>query len=436
MRYTLRVGAGLLVLLQALVTQAFQTPTNYDFPITNKYAATVVGTPPNLVHKVPAEIPAVEHVIKGLHPVPEIFWYRAAGMRFSVALQDHPAPLIFNIAGTGAGFNSAKPNFLQKALYQAGFHVINISSPTAMSFVINASSSNLPGYAPDDAKDLYRAMQEAYNQVKGDIQVTGFHITGYSLGALDAAFVAKLDQQEKVFNIQKVYMINPPVDLNNSVMIIDKMLNDNIPGGITGVGNFLDEVFDDLGQVYKPNEGMNFDGDFIYKAYQAEKHRKRDDFEGKRAAALVGFSFRLSSSAIVFPADIMTKSNYIVPKDKVFTIHENLNYYARAANYVQFQDYINDMLIPGLQSKYPNKSKADFIKDSSLYAIEDFLKSNNNIHMVTNANEIILAPGEMDYMKSIMGNRLMVYPGGGHCGNINHKTNVNDMINFFKGETL
>ena len=33
-------------------------------------------------------------------------------------------------------------------------------------------------------------MQLAYDQVKAEIEVTEFHLTGYSLGAAQAAFVA------------------------------------------------------------------------------------------------------------------------------------------------------------------------------------------------------------------------------------------------------
>lgn len=436
MKNALRLGSGLMLLLQAMLGHAYQTPGSYDFPIPNRYAATVIGTPPELRAVVAKEIPAKIYYIEGIHEVPEIFWYRESGLRFSAALQDHPAPLIFNIGGTGAAFNSAKLVAVQKALYQAGFHVINLSSPTTMSFIINASRSNLAGYAPDDARDLYTVMQKAYGQVKDDIEVTDFHVTGYSLGALHAAFVAKIDQDERVFNLKKVYMINPPVSLYNSAKLMDQVLVDNVPGGINGVGDLLDSIFDNLGKVYKPNEGMRFDSDFIYHAYEAANDEGMLRKDGSGAAGLIGFSFRLTSAGMVFNSDVMTKSGYIVPKDKVFTKHENLTYYARASHLVTFQEYIEQMLIPGLKAKYPNKTADDFVQESSLNSIEYFLTSNTNIHAVTNANEVILAPGELEYLENILGDRLMVYPGGGHCGNMNHTTNVQDMVRFFKGGAI
>ena len=145
-------------LLLFLFTLSFmQVSYAYDFPITDRFAATIVGTPPDLRAEIPKEIPVKIYQLESIHDIPALLWHQR-GLKFSAALQTKPAPLIFNIAGTGAAYHSPKLVNVQKALYQAGFHVINISSPTHMNFQINGSSSILPGYLPDDAKDLYRVM--------------------------------------------------------------------------------------------------------------------------------------------------------------------------------------------------------------------------------------------------------------------------------------
>ena len=83
--------------------------------------------------------------------------------------QKHPAPLIFNIAGTGAGHNSALLKVMQKAVYMAGFHVVSLPSPTHSNFIVSASSTGVPGRVEDDAADLYRVMKLAYERVKDRI---------------------------------------------------------------------------------------------------------------------------------------------------------------------------------------------------------------------------------------------------------------------------
>ena len=407
------------------------------YPITDPFAATVIGTPTAYQASLPKYIPIQLFELPSIHPVPDIFWY-SNGLRFSAALQETKAPLIFNIGGTGAAFDSMAMVKLQKALYQAGFHVVNLSSPTHINFQINASQSNLPGFLPDDAKDLHRVMLQAYEKIKGDIDVSEFHVMGYSLGAAHAAFVAHLDKTLKAFNFQKVYMINPPVSLYSSVTILDKMLHDNVEGGAKGVGKFINNAITRLAASYQPKEGMRFDGDFLYHAYNSLSASQRGvGPEGRHgAAALIGISFRLTSGSMVFVGDLMSESHYIIPKDQTFSRHEPLNYYAQASHAVSFANYVDDMMIPYLKTKYPERSREDFIQAASLRHIEDFLKSYPKVGVVTNRDEIILASGELAYMESLFGERITIYDHGGHCGNMISQVNINHMVDFFMEKSL
>ncbi len=76
--------------------------------------------------------------------VPGALW-NFTDLRYSYLQQKGSAPLIFLIAGTGASFQSAKMKGMQKAFYQAGFHVISLSSPTHPNFIVAASTSGVPG---------------------------------------------------------------------------------------------------------------------------------------------------------------------------------------------------------------------------------------------------------------------------------------------------
>jgi len=51
-------------------------------------------------------------------------------------------------------------------------------------------------------------MENAWNKVKGDIEVSEFYLGGYSLGGTQAAFVAKIDEERRIFNFRKVIMVN------------------------------------------------------------------------------------------------------------------------------------------------------------------------------------------------------------------------------------
>ena len=63
-----------------------------------------------------------------------------------------------------------------------------------------------------------------------------------------------------------------------------------------------------------------------------------------------------------------------------------------------------------------------------------FARQAEKIGLMTNEDDIILAPGEIEYLSDVFGKRARIYPTGGHCGNMNHPVNVVDMVNFFKRE--
>jgi hypothetical protein len=37
---------------------------------------------------------------------------------------------------------------------------------------------------------------------------------------------------------------------------------------------------------------------------------------------------------------------------------------------------------------------------------------------MTNQDDIILGPGDVEFQQNVMGERAKIYPTGGHCGNI------------------
>ncbi|MGC3645947.1 serine/threonine protein kinase, partial [Pseudomonas aeruginosa] len=73
-----------------------------------------------------------------------------------------------------------------------------------------------PGFSSDDADDLYRVIQAVRAQQR-DLPVTDYYLTGYCLGALNAAFVSHLDESRRSFTFKKVLLLNPPVYLYTSV---------------------------------------------------------------------------------------------------------------------------------------------------------------------------------------------------------------------------
>jgi len=403
----------------------------YTFPIKDPFAATVVGTPRDVAAE-PKPLRGAN--IRNFHlkvfpdrATPDVFWFDERGLRTAVAYQDDKkAPLIFLIAGTGASFDSPKNRGMARAFYNAGFHVAAVSSSTHPNFIISASSSGFPGHIVDDSKDIYRVMELMMKRMGDKIEVTDYYVAGYSLGGAQAAFVSKLDEEKRSFNFKKVLMINPPVSLYNSVNILDKMLEENLPGGLDHFDAFVDRLMDAFTEVYTTVDHVEFNDEFLYTVY-----RNRPPKDDEPLAALIGTSFRMSSASMVFTTDVMTNSGYIVPKNRVLSTTENLGPYSKVAHRITFLQYFDELLYPYYKSKQPGLQRQALLDQLSLRSIESYLRNSDKIYVMHNADDLILKPGEINFFTDVFGSRAKIYPWGGHCGNMDYKVNVDHMLGLF-----
>jgi len=410
----------------AAIEEAARKP--YDYPFVDPYVATVVGTPNIYQAPLPETVPTEELELTVFEDrvIPEVLWYQDT-LKYALVAQDHEAPLVFIISGTGAAHNSAMARLMAAAFYQAGFHSIALPSPTHPNFIVPASTTGVPGRISQDAPDLYRVMRLAYEQVADRIEVSAFHLTGYSLGAWQAAFVAQLDDQEKVFDFDKVLLVNPPVSLYSSIRILDDLLDKNLPGGPDHFNEFFDQTFRAFYEVYQHGDFIKLDDEFLYRAW-LDREPSEEALE-----ALIGLSFRLSSTSMIFTADVMSNAGFIVPKGKPLTSSSSLTEYFKTGARVHFEEYLDHLYLPFYKAKDPALTRDDLIREANMASIEDYLLGAQKIGLVTNEDDIILAPGEIDYLKGVFGARAQIFPTGGHLGNMKTPQFVAHMIEFFTG---
>lgn len=398
----------------------------YGYPIPGSYEASIIGTPASLIPEFPAKIPTRELVLQ-IFPnrqIPPIFFYDD-GLRCTFAYQKQKAPLVFLIGGAGANDRTDNLLTMMKAFYQAGFHVITLPSPSISNFIVTASQSGVPGDLTEDAADLYRAMETAWKQVEGDIEVSSFNLAGYSLGATQAAFVAKLDEERRVFNFRRVLMINPSVSLYNSVTRIENMLKE-IPGGPKKEGIFFNRMLTKFSQFYSYGNFVAINENFIYSIYSEKL------FSHEETAGLIGLSYRIGLAGMVFSSDVMTNSGYVVPKNRVLSPNDSVFDYFLVSSHLSFFDYFNEYLYPYFQKQRPGLTKQEYIASLGLRSIEGYLKSSSKFGVMTNENDFILTKAELDYLRQLFGERTKIYPRGGHLGNLEYKDNLAYMVAFFK----
>jgi len=416
-----------LLLFPAALLQASATTGAYDYPFVNAYEASVVGTPSIYRADLPDEVPVEDYnlIVFEEREIPAIFWY-SEGLKFSLVRQKMPAPLIFVIAGTGASYQSPKVKGLQQAFYQGGFSVISITSPTHMNFIVNASSTKVPGHIMRDTEDLYRVMEMAYQKVADRVSVSDFYLTGYSLGGTQAAFLSMLDGERKVFDFKKVLMINPSVNLYNSVSIIDQMLADTIGDQPNVFNSYLGRVIRSFATAFDSSEPLDFNEDFLYRIY-----KKKIPTEAA-LESLIGFSFRISSSNMLFTSDVMTGYGLLVPPDKRLKQTTPLLDYLTASLRISFQEYYERFFYPFYHAQDPSLTSEELKRQMGLEGIASYLRQTEKIAMMTNSDDFILLPDEVAFLRDTFGERATIWPTGGHCGNMEQKDVVAFMVNYFK----
>ena len=407
------------------------TAFSYNFPIDDPYSATIIGSATMMTPGVSENIPlkVYEIQIKNKKEIPDVFWY-ASKFKFSFSKQKNKkAPLIFVLAGTGSDYNTTRVKFMQRIFHDAGYHTIAISSQMSQQFMISASSNSVPGLLLEDNKDIYKAMKLAYNKIKDQVEVTDFYIMGYSLGGTNAAVLSYIDEKEKAFNFKRVFMVNPPVNLYDSAVKLDKYLDDYTGGKAAGIEKLLNTT---LAKVKGglTSEYANIGADTIYNIV------KGDILSDAEKKAYIGLAFRLASTDLNFISDFITKSHIYTKNPEKVDKYTNMKEYLKAVNFATFEDYVNKIGFPYYKKYNKDLTTEDLKEKASLRVIEDYLRTSPKIAAVTNADELILNEKDFAFLKDVFKNRLVIYPKGGHCGNMFYKENVDVMLKFLNEGVL
>ena len=107
-------------------------------------------------------------------------------------------------------------------------------------------------------------------------------------------------------------------------------------------------------------------------------------------------------------------------------------YTERAENTARMLDVnIQTQLLPFWRKRFQGDNMQSLIEETGLAAIEEHLRDNPRIAVMTNADDLILVPGDLAWLRAVFADRLTVYPVGGHLGNMNYRRNVADMLAFF-----
>lgn len=332
-----------------------------------------------------------------------------------------PAPLMVLVAGLGGSSGASYLNFLAWQFHKQGYHVLSVPSAFHWTFALAASDSGYPGVSRDDARDLYAVMQLGLSEIKKRrLTFTSVNLIGASMGALESAYVAALDKTENKIGFRKVLLINPPVDVLYGMSKLDELYAEGANIGADQLREVEARVFQ-----FGFNALMERDIKSADYFYNIEERLPLNRTERR---FVIGNGLREFLESLLFTTQqIDDRGIFKNPRSDW-----NPGPRMKEAAKFSFMEYINLFLLPALSEKRGEKlALEDLIPDTYLSGIENELRADTRVSVMHNEDDFIVRASDLDYLRSVFGTRLKLYPRGGHVGNIWYPENLKAILATF-----
>jgi len=288
-------------------------------------------------------------------------------------------------------------------------------------FALAASRSGVPGYTPYDARDLYDAMQKILGVLRAryDVQPTSVSFLGASLGALEGAYLSVIDEAEGKIGIQKYLLINPPIDLEYAVARIDGWAALTKKFGKEKAALLRGKAL----SIVEPLSNERRDDPVIFE-------RLVRDFSGfttEEQQYLIAAAAEIALPELIYVTQVLDDQHVLqaAPDEQRTRLEE--------AREVTLMDYIVKIAMPRwrLEDRAPRADLAEVSRRASLAAVVEDLRANPRVHILHNADDLLSERGQIEALKQTMGDRMTLYPYGGHLGNLWYFQNKNYLLTFF-----
>lgn len=338
--------------------------------------------------------------------------------RYSVWMQKQPADLVFIVPGLGDHYRNSQAALLAEAIYNAGYSVAIISNPFCWEFTQSALTSMAPGYTRADAKDLYHHIARVLDDINEEHpgKVKDITVVGYSLGALQAAFLTRNDVIEHRLNIKRYVLLSPPV---------------NLIYGLTTLDNYYSiwKNWDAVTLTNNRNMAVGFYKGYSYGALKTDSYLPVTE---EQASFVIGFTFRMSLG------DVMKK---IIERHPMEIFGEVSSWkqqeFEKQLERYGFQRYVDTFLKEAHPTIFATSEPFKHVNGiCSLPAMANELRQNQNIVCLHTADDFLLNDYDRNWLKRQMGDRLVMLDHGSHLGYFCMPQALDIIIKLVKGETV
>jgi pimeloyl-ACP methyl ester carboxylesterase len=342
-------------------------------------------------------------------------------LRFRLYQNQGKVPLVIIVPGLGSSAYAGSASYIAELLFANGFHVMVLPDPLNWNFALAASTSGFPGDHFADAADMYRAMQFALRHVTDQqrVRIGKIGLMGFSEGALCAAFVDKLDSEQGSINFDTTLLVNPPVDPLAAIRKIDAMAQ--------------------VGQSLSPDERARVQSYAFGTGVRALKKDYDDpDYfdDWDRRLRMTNKQIQYLIGAALF-SDVGDTIYVIEQVKRPGVLKAPLSRDVRSARLDEARSmgllgYLERFLLPRLRVDDPQLDIETLNASTSLRAIGPALAKSSRVFLMQNRDDILLSPGDIEYLEYTFGDRATIYPRGGHLGNLWYPPNKQDIVAHFR----
>lgn len=345
------------------------------------------------------------------------FFEKRSKLRTNFYPQKKDAPLTILIADITGSPVSGYMMYMADLLQANGHNVITMPSPLFWGFVVSSSSTGLPGLTSEDAADMYRAMQLVLSDVKNEHNhnFTKTSVVGFGFGGLLVAHIADLDKKEQKINANQFVLINPVVNLMHAVTEIETRTAIALELGMAHVEwiknkafNFVYDTMDNKKRVSDPDFFMSLESKF--------------PLSNQEYKFLTGAILRLNISDTIFSSQLVNDLGILkskISRLKVNARHKEIEPYGLVG-------YVKSFFFPYFSKKY---RPLEILKQANLNLVRETLVENKNIFLIHNADDFLINREQLTYLEDIFeSDRRIIYPQGGHLGNLWFEANKQDLL--------
>jgi pimeloyl-ACP methyl ester carboxylesterase len=387
------------------------SPDGYPFPYRNPLIATILSE----INRATMDYETV-HI--NMHPERAGIAGLPSDPSVPMALfpqKGRAAPLVFVIAGSGGNARSGSALLIASQLAKLGFHAITLPDPLSQDYVLGVSETTLPGYLPRDTAEYYAFLEQVVGMLKTthQLQITGFSVVGFSYGALLSGFLNREDQKKHVFNFSKTVMLNPAMDVQYGIQILDwyNSQGDSIyPQDKFSILGKIRELIAAIRGKLPETSGTG--------AVYTEAQVERLALDNTELQWVIGAKFRDALQDIIFTSQQI--------KDRGLLHKGTPQARSAEARKFSFFAYLTQFIAPSLGVQNQRVPLEKFWKAANFYTLGATLQKDRGAYVMESADDFLLHGNDIDFLKSTFGARLYLYPYGGHTGNFRFGQNQAD----------